>query len=173
MKRAGHFTLDEAIERGKLRCPVCNPPVPTESPSPIPTDAPAQTEFPTVIPTAESEVTAAPEPEPTEMPTPIPTDEPTAEPTEEPTAEPEATELPTEFPTVIPTQEPAEMFSANDLFAGVLLPGKSTRNDVESVLNASADNEYAMHDETTDTDYTLVEYSFRQCKLHRRGRFAR
>lgn len=160
MKRAGYFTLDEAIERGKLRCPVCNPPMPTEGPSPIPTDAPAQTEFPTVIPTAEPEVTAAPEPEPTEMPTPIPTDEPTAEPTEEPTAEPEATELPTEFPTVIPTQEPAEMFSANDLFAGVLLPGKSTRNDVESVLNASADNEYAMHDETTDTDYTLVEYSF-------------
>ena len=65
------------------------------------------------------------------------------------------------------------MFSANDLFAGVLLPGKSTRNDVESVLNASADNEYAMHDETTDTDYTLVEYSFGSASYTAEGVLAR
>lgn len=47
MKNAGYYTIGQAIDAGKKRCPVCNAPEPgstvTPSPSPIPTPTPIPT----------------------------------------------------------------------------------------------------------------------------------
>ena len=104
MKNAGYFTLDDAIAYGKRRCPVCNPPVPTDAPTLIPTDIPtvAPTEEQTIEPTALP--TDVPTARPTAMPTDVPTARPTAMPTDVPTVAP--TDVPTFVPTAAPTEEP-------------------------------------------------------------------
>ena len=159
MKRAGYFTLDDALASGKKRCPVCNPPVPTEGPTELPTeepDSPIQeaTAHPTVIPTAALE-------------TPLPTDEPTEAPTEVPTEAP--TEAPTEEPTEVPTEEPTEEsaqptpapFGPEDLFMDALQPGLSTRADVEALLGADiVSEEPDFYNEEYETTGTAVEYGF-------------
>lgn len=47
MKNAGYYTIGQAIDAGKKRCPVCNAPEPgstvTPSPSPVPTPTPVPT----------------------------------------------------------------------------------------------------------------------------------
>lgn len=173
MKGAGYFTLTDAVERGKRRCPECDPPVPevvatekptaeptvipTAVPTVMPTEAPVEnpTELPTVVPTAEPVPTEAPtviptaEPVPTEAPTVIPTEEPTAEPTVAPTV------IPTAGPTAAP--EEGELFGEEDMFFGVITPGKTTRAEMEAQLQLEVMDEYPTPDDET---LTTVLYKF-------------
>ena len=90
------------------------------------------------------------------VPTQAPTDEPIEQPTEEATEQPTPEVTPEATPEATPVITPP-MFNADDLFAGAILPGTSTRTDVETALNAVALTEYASD---TEPELTQVDYEF-------------
>lgn len=156
-------------------------PIPTEAPTPMPTSVPGETmvyfnpngtyyhaysdcsgmkgaEYHTLDEAIDAGKQPCPAcnpplPEPTETASDEPGDTP---PTEAPSALP--TEAPSAEATVEPTPEvEPPMFGRDDLFAGALLPGESTRADVEAYLNVEALSEYNYE---LNPDLICVDYAF-------------